>query len=47
MAYNAEQICKNGNRKRSGKWAKKMRNRMIRRVKVNEVPAIKYKGWND
>lgn len=47
MAYNAEQICKHGNRKRSGKWAKKMRNRMIRRVKSNEVPAIKYKGWND
>lgn len=47
MAYNAEQICKPGKRKHSGKYFKRMRNRKIRRVKQTEVPAIKYNGWSD
>lgn len=47
MAFKAEQICKHGNSKRSGKWYKKMRNRKIRRVKGTEIPHIKYAGWAD
>jgi hypothetical protein len=47
MAFKAEQICKHGNRNRSGKYSKKMRNRKIRRVKVTEIPNIKYAGWDD
>ena len=46
MAYNPEQITK-VNRNRSGRYAKRMRNRKIRRVKQTEIPFIKYKGWND
>lgn len=48
MGYNPEQITKNTKgRKKSNKVFKKMRNRIIRRVPQDEIPNVKYKGWND
>ena len=34
-----------GRKSKSRKWHKNQRNRKIRRVKKDEVPYIKYNGW--
>ena len=34
-----------GRKSKSRKWHKNQRNRKIRRVKQEEVPHIKYNGW--
>lgn len=52
MAYNPEQIetgmrrrGRNGESKSSGKYYKLQRNRLIRRTNQEEIPNIKYNGW--
>jgi hypothetical protein len=47
MGYRPLQICKHGNRNKSRKYSKKMRNRKIRRIPQTEIPDVKYTGWDD
>jgi hypothetical protein len=47
MSYRPLQISKVGNKNKSRKYTKKMRNRKIRRVSQFEIPDIKYMGWDD
>lgn len=52
MSYSLDQIethlrprSHNGESKRTGRYYKQERNRKIRRVKQDEIPNIKYDGW--
>ena len=48
MSLKIEQICRKGQSKpKSRKWMKNQRNRKIRRTAKDEIPAIKYRGWDD